>query len=211
MFNFITNRSALLLVAPVLVALLCATRFAGPPSARPPNHSPVGNCSITGVLAQYADWVNLTPTGGTNVVRVSLTSNQNNRLVSYAEGILEKTSGPFPNGPNNPNAPQGVGLGGTLKQYFSDRKYTFPAGHGSLSLDPHPFSPQHTDQLYLGLYTSTGRITLRLVSWGDTDLILTGVECAGGVLYGFTNTNPSTMFVISLSIDFKATLPNPNR
>ena len=157
--------------------------------------NPPASCVVS-FLADYVKWLQQTPTGKTNIVRVAAASNQPNRLVTYAEGTLALNTGAFPPGPG-----QIWALTGTLTQYFSDRKYGLPSSGGGISLAQYPFSPNKTDQL--GLDTDvTGGIKLTLKSYNNTVINLTGVSCSAGVLYGLTNTSPlQSFYVISLSKD----------
>lgn len=183
----------------------------GSPALGLPNRSIAGAAAaapspacVANLLAEYVSWLKQPSPNGTNVVRVTAVSNQKNRLVSYADGTLAITSAPFPAGPGQP-APTGpYTLSGTLTQYFSDRKYGLPTS--GITIPTYPFSPQKTDQLGLSISTG-GQVVLTLKSYGNKNIDLVGVDCAGGVLYGLTNTAPNQSFyVISLS---KETQNNP--
>ena len=173
------NRTILL-----LAVLLCGVAV----TAAPPD------CSATQLIDQHVQWLGA---GGRNVVRVTAVSNQNNRLVSYSEGELIITGRSFP-GTNAPTY-----LGGTLEQFFSDRKYGI-AENGGIAVPRHPFSPKLTDKISLSI-SSDAAIALTLKSWNNATLKLTDVRCAAGVLYGFTNnaTGPRSLYVISLSKDVR--------
>lgn len=151
--------------------------------------SPAANCWAIGLIADHISWLKR---GRNKQVRVTAVSNQQNRLVSYAAGYLKLSAEPFP------GEPQQDVLSGTLKQYFSDRKFALPPKDPSIPINQHPFSPTMTDQLGLSI-SSSGSIMLTLRSWGNTNINLTGVNCAGGVLYGLTNTPMPSFYVISLS------------
>lgn len=167
---------------PVYVTLfLTAAAAAAPP-----------DCSTTNLIGQHVQWLNASRK---NVVRVTTVSNQNNRLVSYAEGELTITGQPFP----GTNAP--AYLGGTLEQFFSDRKYGMAEG-GGVAVARHPFSPKATDKISLSI-GSDGTIALSLKSWNNAVIKLSDVRCAAGVLYGFTTnpTGPRSFYVISMTKD----------
>ena len=205
--EIIMKRVILCLSILTLSALTLAGQSFSPSGRKPLSGvtAPTG-CSVASLIMEHVNWLKQKTQGGTNVVRVTAASNQKNRVVTYAEGELKITGSPFPSGAGQPPPTGPYTLGGTLIQYFSDRKFTLPAKTG-LSLDQYPFSPQKTDQLGISIST-TGNITLTLKSWGNTNLNLTGVDCASGVLYGLTNTNPSqSLYVISLSKDFQANAP----
>ena len=173
---------------------LGASRGATPrPAAAAPPPQP---CSAAALVAEHANWLGQ---GRQNVVRATAVSNQRNRLASYAEGVLAVTGTPFPKGPGGAGGGPTV-LGGTLKQYFSDRTHSAPPAGGGVTVDRHPFSPSKTDALWLSL-TTAGSVTLTLKSWGGTSIKLSGVDCAGGVLYGLTETSVPSFYVISLSKD----------
>jgi hypothetical protein len=147
-------------------------------------------CSPSQVIAQHIQWLNASKN---NVVHVAAVSNQNNRLVSYAEGQLEITGQPFP------GAKKVTYLGGTLEQFFSDRRYAL-ATVGAAAVPRHPFSPKLTDTISLTI-SSEASIGLSLKSWNNAVVALTDVQCAAGVLYGFTNnpTGPRSFYLISMS------------
>jgi hypothetical protein len=161
--------------------LLAATVSAAPP-----------DCSATQLISQHVQWLGSAPS---HVVRVTAVSNQNNRLASYAEGALTITGRAFP-GTNAPTY-----LGGTLEQFFSDRKYGLAEG-GGIAIPNHPFSPKMTDKISLSI-SSDAAIALTLKSWNNATIKLTDVRCAAGVLYGFTDnpSGPKSFYVISLSKD----------
>jgi hypothetical protein len=154
--------------------------------------NPPASCVVS-FLADYVNWLQQKPQGKTNIVHVALASNQPNRLVTYSEGTLTLNPGAFPPGPG-----QVAALTGTLRQYFSDRRFNTLGG---LSLGQYPFAPDKTDQL--GLDTDvTGEIRLTLKSYNNTVINLTSVTCGAGVLSGLTNTSPlQSLYVISLSKD----------
>jgi hypothetical protein len=151
--------------------------------------STTADCSATNLIADHINWLKR---GRNKQVLVTAVSNQQNRLVSYAAGYLKLSAEPFP------GEPQQDALGGTLKQYFSDRKFALPPKDPSIAVNQHPFSPTMTEQLGLSL-SSAGSIMLTLRSWGNTNINLTGVRCAGGVLYGLTDTTTPSFYVISLT------------
>ena len=157
-------------------------------SAAPPD------CSAKQLISQHVQWLS----NQKHMVRVTAVSNQNNRLVSYAEGVLTITGAGFP-GTNAPSY-----LGGTLEQFFSDRKYGFAEG-GGIAVPQHPFSPKMTDKVSLSI-SSDADIALTLKSWNNSTVKLTDVRCAAGVLYGFTDnpTGPKSFYVISLARDVKS-------
>jgi hypothetical protein len=152
------------------------------------------DCSPTQLIREHVHWL---AAAKNNVVRVAAVSNQNNRLVSFAEGDLTITGQAFP-GTNAPTY-----LGGTLEQFFSDRKYTLGEG-GGVAVSRFPFSPKATDKISLSI-ASTGSISLALKSWNNTVIKLTDVRCSAGLLYGFTDTEPRSLYVISMSKTTTAT------
>lgn len=168
-----------------VLTLTAATALAAPPA-----------CSPKQVIAQHVQWLNGSKN---NVVRVTAVSNQNNRVVSYAEGDLTMTGTPFP-GTNAPSY-----LGGTLNQFFNDRKFDLPRS-GGVSIARYPFSPTSTDKISMNI-TSDGAIALALKSWNNSVLNLTDVQCAAGVLYGFTDNSsgPRSFYLISLGKGSSAT------
>lgn len=172
---------------------LGASRGATPRPAVAAPPPPPQPCSASALVTEHANWLGQ---GKQNVVRVTAVSNQRNRLASYAEGTLAVTGSPFPKGPGGAGGGPTI-LGGTLKQYFSDRAHS-TATKGGVYADSHPFSPSKTDSLGLSL-TTAGAVTLTLKSWGGTNLKLSGVDCAGGVLYGMTETSVPSFYVISPS------------
>jgi hypothetical protein len=147
-------------------------------------------CSAKDLIAQHLQWLTASPQ---NVVRVTAVSNQNNRLVSYAEGDVTITGQPFA------GTKQVSFLGGTLEQFFSDRRFGM-ASNGGVAVPTHPFSPNATDKISLSLSTDAA-VGLTLKSWNNAVVKLTDVACAAGVLYGFTGnvTGPRSFYVISMS------------
>ena len=157
------------------------------------------DCSATQLIAQHVQWLGAAKK---NLVRVTAVSNQNNRLVTYAEGDLTITGQALP-GTNAPTY-----LGGTLEQFFNDRKFGLAEG-GGIAVPRYPFSPKATDKISLSIATDAS-IGLSLKSWNNTVIKLTDVRCAAGVLYGFTDnaSGPRSFYVISLSKVVKATPVN---
>jgi hypothetical protein len=151
-------------------------------------------CSASQLIAQHVQWL---VASKQNVVRVTAVSNQNNRLVSYAEGDLTITGQPFP------GTKQVTYLGGTLEQFFSDRRFGM-ASNGGVAVPKYPFSPNATDRISLSL-SSEAAVGLTLKSWNNSVVKLTDVGCAAGVLYGFTDnaSGPRSFYVISMSKDVK--------
>jgi hypothetical protein len=204
----IMKRTILCVALVSLFALSLTGAFFSPSKAETPGAPPPAPCSVSSVVTDNVNWLRQTPKGGTNIVRVSAVSDQPNRVASYAEGQVAIVASPFPPAAGKPFPTKGYSLGGTLTQYFSDRKFGLNSGPG-LSLAQYPFAPQKTDQLGI-MIADTGAITLTLISWSGTNINLTGVSCAGGVLYGLTNTNPTQSFyVISLTREFQANPTNP--
>ena len=169
--------------------------------------APAPGC-VESMVLDHVAWLQQPSPKGARVVRVTIASNQRNGLVSYSEGTLAIDSAPFPPGPGQP-ASNAYTLGGTLTQYCSDRKFGLPSG-GGVSIPTQPFSPQKTDQLGLTMATS-GKVVFTLKSWGNKTIDLVGVDCAGGVLYGLTDTGRSQSFyVISLRKDTLENQPPVN-
>ena len=168
--------------------------------------APAPGC-VEGLVSEHVNWLRQQAPKGTPIVRVSAVSNQRNGLVSYSQGTLTIASSPFPSGPGQPPS-NSYTLGGTLAQYFSDRKFGLPGG--GITIPTHPFSPQKTDQLGLSISTA-GKVVLTLKSWGNKNINLTGVDCASGVLYGLTDTgNNQSFYVISLRKETLENLPPVN-
>jgi hypothetical protein len=172
-----------------ITVTLAILAFATPALAAP-------DCSTTQLISQHVQWLNAAKQ---NVVRVTAVSNQNNRLASYAEGELAITGQPFP------GAKAVTYLGGTLEQFFSDRRYGLPS-KGGVEVPQYPFSPKSTDKVSLSV-TSEGSVSLSLKSWNNAVLKLTDVRCAAGVLYGFTDnaSGPKSFYLISMARDVRRT------
>ena len=151
-------------------------------------------CSANQLIAQHVQWLNASKQ---NIVRVTAVSNQNNRLVSYAEGDLTITGQPIP------GAKSVTYLGGTLEQFFSDRRFGLPS-NGGVAVPKYPFSPNATDKISLNV-SSEGAVGLTLKSWNNAVIKLADVGCAAGVLYGFTDnaSGPRSFYVISMSREVK--------
>lgn len=169
----------------LILLLFCASSLVAAPA-----------CSAPQLIAQHIQWLNASTN---HSVRVTAVSNQENRLVSYAEGELEITGQPFP------GAKKVSYLGGTLDQYFSDRTYAPPSSTG-VAVARYPFAPKQTDKISLSI-TSEASIGLSLKSWGNSVIHLTDVGCAAGVLYGFTDnaSGPRSFYLISMSKGVNAT------
>jgi hypothetical protein len=162
------------LIATALISLIAGTALAAP------------ECSAPQLVAQHAQWLGASTQ---NVVRVTAVSNQNNRLASYAEGELSVTGRPIP------GAKAVTYLGGTLEQFFSDRRYGLPQ-KGGVEIAQYPFSPRATDRISLSM-TSEGKVSLTLTSWNNAVVPLTDVRCVAGVLYGLAANQ--SLYVISMA------------
>ena len=174
----------------VMIPLLMLATFASVETLAAPQ-----DCSAPQLIAEHVKWLNASKD---HVVRVTAVSNQGNRLVSYAEGELSITAQPFPGSGST------TYMGGTLEQYFNDRRYAMPAP-GGVAVPRYPFAPKMTDRISLSI-GSEATIGLSLKSWNNTVIKLTHVGCAGRVLYGFTNNSegPRSFYLISMSKDTAA-------
>jgi hypothetical protein len=118
----------------------------------------------------------------------TLASNRASRLVTYTTGVLTFSGGLLT------NLPAGS------PEYFSDRFTTLPTGGFGTS---QPFSALATDRLGVALNPVSGYTTLTLLSWGGGQVHIPSVQCANGVMYGFSvdgdGNNINTLETFSFS------------
>jgi hypothetical protein len=139
-----------------------------PPATTVGNTLPVSN-----FISTYGDFLSNAPSGKLRYVTFTAISNEPDGVTTYSYGDMgyDKYNGI---------------LTGDGDQYFSDRLWS----------NQYPFDPQKTDKLRLILDKNSGSATLVLLSHGTFETI--GLQVSNNVLYGFTNTSPAAMFIISL-------------
>jgi hypothetical protein len=125
--------------------------------------------SCTAMLQGLEAWAGQGPG---YAIRFALASNRAGQLVSYTTGVLTVSGGLLTNLP-----------AGGSPQYFSDRFTTLPTGGFGTS---QPFSALATDRLGVALNPVSGSTTLTLLSWGGGQVHIPSVQCANGVMYGFS-------------------------
>lgn len=190
-----------------LFALTLAGGFLSPAKAQALGRG--RGCSVDSVVTNNVNWLKQPlKSGGTNIVNVTAVSNQANRLASYAVGELKITAAPFPSGAGKPFPTGPYTLGGNLTQYFSDRTYGLPNAGMGLSLTQYPFAAQKTDQLGLEMTNTSGTVTFTLNSWGGTKINLNDIRCVQGVLLGYTYGDIESIYVISLTREFRPNGPD---
>lgn len=84
-------------------------------------------------------------------------------------------------------------------QYFSDRRGFCPAcSSDMLSTKVYSFDETHADKVYLEINAESSQAKLTLLSQGNAVQTI-NLRYENNLLYGFTDTNPSIMYVISLN------------
>ena len=134
-------------------------------------------------ITTYEDYLFYTPPDKRRMVSFSAISNQPDGVATYSHGNM------------NYDVNAGT-LTGQGSQYFSNRLWAFPVP-GEITIPKYPFNPNITDTLRLTLGINGAPATLTLLSKGNTQETIR-LQFSNNVLYGFTNTSPAALFVISL-------------
>jgi hypothetical protein len=155
-------------------------------------------CLTAGARATIIDdlftWALKQPPTNTVSVTFAMAGNEitRNNLVSYAVGTLYYQPARLARGTFLPASFSSSGV----TQYFSDRRYNFPAG----SLDSAPFNPANTDPLTVTigkqyLFATTYSVNLTSPKWGFNYTFTPNYDGTTKILYG---TMGNTFLTISL-------------
>jgi len=165
--------------------------------------------SCDSMLNDIDNWFITQPNGPGNysIAFTMVTNRSDGKYASYSEGNSGSPAELF----YHPASRVGLFwfpayLQGTVRQYFSDRRWA-PSG-GLFAVNP--FDPGRTDQTQVTISLGSsifgspeGEVTLTLLSWGNSQVSFPA-SCQDGLMYGF---NGNTMFVMSLNKQYFPIIP----